>query len=99
MPGFRLTGLAISDLLDIGRYTEKTWGRVQRNAYLLQIDSCFHMLAENPGIGRDRGVLMPGCHAYPVNRHVIFYRQAKAGIEIIRVLHERMDIPAHLVDG
>lgn len=97
MPGFRLTTLARSDMIGIGRYSEKSWGLNQRNAYLSQIDRCFHMLAENPSIGRSYGHIMPGCHAYPVNNHIIFYRMADHGIDILRILHERMDIPAHLI--
>ncbi|NIR47814.1 type II toxin-antitoxin system RelE/ParE family toxin [candidate division KSB1 bacterium] len=33
--------------------------------------------------------------SYHCGRHVIFYRKAKKGIEIIRVLHDSMDFPRH----
>jgi toxin ParE1/3/4 len=28
--------------------------------------------------------------------HVIFYREIAAGIDIVRILHRRMDVPRHL---
>jgi toxin ParE1/3/4 len=31
-----------------------------------------------------------------VGRHLIFYRQRADSIEIIRILHDRMDIESHL---
>jgi type 1 fimbriae regulatory protein FimB len=34
MGGFRLTQLALTDLRSIGRYTQTTWGREQRDRYL-----------------------------------------------------------------
>jgi toxin ParE1/3/4 len=45
---FRLTELAKQDLLSIGRYTQATWGREQRNSYLAKIDAAFHLLAIEP---------------------------------------------------
>jgi toxin ParE1/3/4 len=33
---------------------------------------------------------------YYVGRHVIFYRQAGPDIDIIRILHERMDLDSRL---
>jgi toxin ParE1/3/4 len=42
---FRLTELAKQDLRSIGRYTQVTWGKEQRNLYLAKIDAVFHLLA------------------------------------------------------
>ena len=33
---------------------------------------------------------------YSVGQHLIFYRQADAGLDIIRILHQRMDCDRHL---
>ncbi len=48
MPSFRLTELAKQDLRSIGRYTQQTWGREQRNIYLSKLDASFHLLAHSP---------------------------------------------------
>ena len=94
MPMFRLTGLAMQDLR-IGRYTQKTWGREQRNRYLSNLDASFHLLAQDPQRGQACDDIRPGYRKYHVGRHLIFYHESLAGLEIIRILHERMDIKAH----
>lgn len=98
MTMFRLTQLALSDLRSIGRYTQTTWGREQRNHYLAKLDECFHLLAEKPLRGRSCDDIRLGYRKYPVGRHLVFYREAQAGIEIIRVLHASMDIETNLDD-
>jgi toxin ParE1/3/4 len=96
MPSFRLTAKATADLKSIGRYTQDTWGREQRNKYLRQLDDSFHMLAQEPHKGRPCDDIRGGYRKYHVGRHLIFYRQAGKDIEIIRILHDRMDIEDHL---
>jgi toxin ParE1/3/4 len=95
---FRLTELAKQDLLSIGRYTQATWGREQRNSYLAKIDAGFHLLAIEPQRGRSCDDLLAGYRKYHVGRHLIFYRQFSEGVEIVRILHDRMDIEAHFDD-
>ena len=34
--------------------------------------------------------------SYPAGSHVLFYRNVKAGIDIVRILHSRMDFERHL---
>jgi toxin ParE1/3/4 len=96
MPAFRLSAKARVDLIEIGRYTQQAWGREQRNRYLSGLDEAFHLLAREPHRGRSCDDIRQGYLKYHVGRHVIFYRQSGADIEIIRILHERMDIEARL---
>jgi len=98
MPAFRLTATARADLLDIGHYTQQTWGREQRNRYLFRLDEAFHLLAREPDRGRPCDDIRPGYRRYHLGRHVIFYRQIGEDIEIIRILHERMDIETRLAE-
>jgi toxin ParE1/3/4 len=95
---FRLTELAKQDLRSIGRYTQLTWGREQRNLYLTKLDACFQLLAQEPTRGKSCDDVRPGYRKYHVGRHLIFYRQSTEGVEIVRVLHDRMDIEAHFDD-
>ncbi len=99
MSGFRLRERAKADLRSIGRYTHVTWGREQRNRYLAQLDAAFHLLAQEPQRGRACDDIRPGYRKYHVGRHLIFYRETATGIEIIRVLHDQMDIETHLDDS
>lgn len=96
MAAFRLTKRAKEDLRSIGRYTRKTWGVEQRNHYLGNLDEAFHLLATNPKRGQDFPHIRPGYRKYRVGRHLIFYREGSEGLEIIRILHDRMDIVTRL---
>ena len=98
MVNFQLTELAKQDLRSIGRYTQATWGREQRNAYLAKIDAAFQLLAMEPQLGKSCDDLRAGYRKYPVGKHLIFYRQSANSLEIIRILHERMDITARFDD-
>jgi toxin ParE1/3/4 len=99
MGSFRLTQLALTDLRSIGRYTQTTWGREQRDRYLAKLDQSFYLLAKEPQHGRDCADIRAGYRKYHVGRHLIFYRMAQDGIKIIRILHDSMDIESHLDDG
>jgi len=97
MPSFTLTKKAVSDLLEIGRYTELHWGKEQRNKYLAKLDACFHQVAADPFMGKDCSDIHKGYRKMNAGSHVIFYRQKNAAeIEIVRVLHERMDFESKL---
>ncbi|WP_419662583.1 type II toxin-antitoxin system RelE/ParE family toxin [Desulfosarcina variabilis] len=95
MPLFRLTAKAVDDMKSIGRFTERKWGREQRNRYLAMLDSSFNTIAYQPEIGTACGYIKKGYRKYHVGRHLIFYRQENQDIEIIRILHDSMDIETH----
>jgi toxin ParE1/3/4 len=96
MPAYRLTNKALDDLRSIARFTEKTWGREQRNKYLSKLDESFQVLVHEPGLGRACDEIRQGYRKHHVGRHLIFYRLIASQIEIIRILHESMDIDSHL---
>lgn len=81
----------------IGRFTEDKWGQVQRNKYLEKLDNSFHALARQPDLGRACNDIRMGYRVYHVGRHLIFYRQRADSVEIIRILHDRMDVETHLI--
>lgn len=100
MPGFRLTNKAVADLKEIGRYTQKQWGREQRNTYLALLDDCFHQLATNPLRGKDCSEIRDGYRKHPAGSHMIFYRLlSNDTIEIVRVLHGHMDVETRLSES
>ncbi|MCB8839564.1 type II toxin-antitoxin system RelE/ParE family toxin [Aurantimonas sp. VKM B-3413] len=54
---------------------------------------------ESFSAGRARGRRVPERQGYlklGVGSHIIFYRQDGAWIDVIRILHERMDVDLHL---
>ena len=97
MPSFKVARKAYSDLIAIGRFTEKEWGKSQRITYLKQMDECFLQIANNPDIGTSCDFIRTGYRKFPQASHLIFYRQDQEGlIEIIRVLHKGMDVESKL---
>ncbi len=97
MPTFTLTNKAFADLKYIGRYTLEQWGREQRNLYLTMLDAAFRQLAANPLTGKDCSDIRNGYRKFNAGSHVIFYRQLSgATIEIVRILHGRMDCETRL---
>ena len=89
---FRITPRAAQDLRNVAGYTLKTWGRQQRDTYLLAIDRRFSWLAENPNLGKPRPEIKEGYYSYPQGSHVVFYLVREGGIDIIGVPHQRMDV-------
>jgi len=96
MGRFKLTLKAKADLINIGRYTQNQWGIRQRNKYLSNLDARMRWLVKNPQLGQNRDDIKPGYLSCKEGSHVIFYRRADENIEIIGILHERMDFGQHL---
>lgn len=92
MPHFLLTNAAQNDLVGIAKFTQQRWGVDQRNKYLAQLDDTFHQLADNPELGKICDYIKRGYRKFPIASHVIYYRASSNQIEIIRVLHKRMDV-------
>jgi len=94
---FRLTAKAYEDLKAIAIYTQENWGKSQRIIYLKMMDDAFTELSKNPEHGKKIDDIREGYYKYKIGRHLIFYRMvSKNDIEIVRILHERMDIESHL---
>ncbi len=97
MANLKLRQAAINDLDDIWEYTFQQWSRDQANQYYESIRSACLDVAHNPKIGQDYDWIkkdLKGCRA---NKHIVFYIQASTGeIEVIRILHERMDLKNRL---
>lgn len=93
MKPFQLTLKAKEDLRDIALFTERRWGRDQRNLYIKQFDESFWLLAENPDIGRSCDEIKQGYHKFPQGSHLIFYTlMGNQQIKIVRILHKSMDV-------
>ena len=86
----RFTRLAEADLLEIGLYTHRTWGRRQCDRYLRELEERCYQLANDPKPGRPCDEIRPGLRRIRVGKHVVFYRAEPGGILVSRVWHERM---------
>ncbi|MDZ4085779.1 MAG: type II toxin-antitoxin system RelE/ParE family toxin [Tabrizicola sp.] len=86
---------AVADIGAIWDYTAEIWGMDQADRYVDDIRSACLALADGERAGR-RVDVRDGYLKYPVGRHLIFFRQDRPGIVVIRVLHQSMDVERHL---
>ena len=97
MKRFVLTRLALADLKSVARFTEKNWGRLQRDTYLKEIDTIFHALASNPRMGRACDDVRQGYRKLPHGAHIVYYRvMDREQVLIVRILHATMDVDSQL---
>jgi toxin ParE1/3/4 len=90
MAKFQLSRRAETDLLRIGEFTLREWGKSQAARYLSELETCCHMLADNPALGRPCDHVRSGLRRHEHGKHVLFYRQQGNGILVSRILHQRM---------
>ena len=81
---------AEADIDRIAAYTTDTWGWVQTDRYLGQLEDSFQLLANNPSMGRSCDAIWEGLHRFEVGKYVVFYRTEPDGICVVRVLHQQM---------
>jgi toxin ParE1/3/4 len=96
MKRFVLSPLARADLGQIWDYTEQRWGLDQAETYLRRLQTVIEAVAADPNRGRRCDEIRPGYRKHPAGSHVLFYRLLPDGIDIVRILHRRMDFDRHL---
>ena len=89
---------AVSDLEAIWLYTVDKWSVVQADRYYALIIDEIDYICKNINSGKSMEHIRKGYRATKVKSHLIFYRVVKGAVEIIRILHERMDIENRLAD-
>jgi toxin ParE1/3/4 len=89
---------AHSDIENIWLYTFENWSVEQADRYLNLILDEIEYLTENPKSGKDYNQIRKGYFRARIRSHFIFYKinLKKEQIEIIRVLHQRMDVESRL---
>ena len=98
MAEVRLTPAARAHLLDFWEYSADQWGENKADAYLRGMDTVFQRLADNPKLGTARPDIAAGYRSIPSGKHIIFYTLSPDDqyVNIIGVLHARMDVQSHL---
>lgn len=89
---------AIQDLEEIWFYTFKTWSLEQADHYHNLIFKEIEILARKPNLGKDVSYLKEGYRSAKIKSHIIFYKISSSSFDIVRILHEQMDIPNRLLD-
>ncbi|OYO04218.1 type II toxin-antitoxin system RelE/ParE family toxin [Enemella evansiae] len=96
MSRYRLTPAAQRDLSSIWDYTQERWGLDQAETYVTEIRAAIERSAEDPRRGRACDEIRAGYRRYAIGSHQIFYVESPQWIDVIRILHQRIDPNRHL---
>jgi toxin ParE1/3/4 len=91
-----LSPQAIEDYEDILSYTLQMWGEEQLAVYDEMLDKALGIITEDPARGRKHRKLSAEYKYYHVGRHYIIYRLAGLEVQVVRILHDKMDIARHI---
>ncbi len=86
------TSKAKNDLVAIWQYTYEEWGRERANAYLMELEVSLKLLLNNPMLYQERNEFDPPIRFMKFKRHICIYLIIDFEVQVIRVLHENMDI-------
>jgi toxin ParE1/3/4 len=99
MTGYILSFEALEDINDIWMYTAEKWSVEQADRYYNLIFDEIEYIVENFEMARDFSRIKKDYRYTKVKSHLIFFKKADSNlIEIVRVLHEKMDIENRLTD-
>lgn len=84
---------AIDDLNAIWTYTCNTWSETQADKYYASIEFACLQIGENPELGKVYKEINDNLFGLRIGKHIVFYQVVnELEIEIVRILHERMDL-------
>lgn len=85
-----LTPQAEADLLEIAAYVARD-NPIAADRLVDRLRDKGRLLAEHPGIGRPYG--RRRARLFPVGTYLVLYRENPEGIEVLRYVHGRRDLP------
>jgi toxin ParE1/3/4 len=90
---------AINDLNDIWDYTFEQWSENQADRYYATVKFACKEIGENPELGREYNEIRKNLLGLKSGKHIIFYHLiSEDEVEVIRILHERMDLKNRLTE-
>ena len=97
IPKYRISEKALEDLEKIWLYTLKKWSLEQADRYHNLIINEIEFITNNYNLSRKVDYIRTGYKISSVKSHLIFYKKSEDGIiEIVRILHQKMDIENRL---
>lgn len=97
MSQYVLSPAAQADLEQIWNYTCERWDDDQAEEYVRAIQRAIDRVVDNPMIGRACDEVRPGYRKHAVGSHTLYYPIAAGDvIDVVRILHQRMDVDRHL---
>ena len=94
---YKISPRARLDLINIWEYTFEKWSVSQADIYYKILLDRIEGIPNNPSVGTNYNSARKGYRGLRVKSHIIFFRLVEDDkIEIIRILHTRMDIENRL---
>lgn len=81
---------AQDDISSIWDYSAERWDVDQADAYISAIRAALQRVATHPQIGSNAAILRRGLRRFNAGSHAIFYLHGEESVDIVRVLHQRM---------
>lgn len=89
---------ARADILAIAEYTKVEHGEHQAKRYIEDLRRQIEFAAEFPGIGSQAFGLPPVYRKIRSGSHRVLYRCSDTQLIVVRVIHEREDVPVEIED-
>ena len=96
MAGYILSPAAQTDLESIWDYTVTRWGETQAEDYTRNIREACEALSKGTMMSRSAEDIRQGYRKVGVGSHMMFFRLQSGVVEIIRILHQSMDVARRL---
>ncbi len=88
---------AIDDLNGIWIYALEEWSEKQADKYYATLEFACMQIGKNPELGKEYDGINRNLLGLRTGKHIIFYQVISKGeIEVIRIMHERMDLKNRL---
>ena len=96
---YRISSKVQSDLINIWEFTFDNWSIDQADRYFNLVIDRIKDICNKPDLGRNYNLVRKNYWGINVKSHIIFYKIGEGGIiEIIRILHQRMDLLSRLTE-
>ncbi len=89
---------AQADIDDIATYTISQWGNRQARDYIGDLRDAIERLTTSGMRHPEQPAIYPGLRKMRSGHHLVFYLIDQETIDVVRVLHERQDLAARLVE-
>jgi len=93
---YLLSPRAQQDIDEIWDYTAERWSIAQAEICIRQLCRDIKAVAARPTIGRACPEVRKDYYKHPSGSHFLFYRRIGGGVDIVRILHARMDFAQHV---
>ena len=96
---YRFRPEARADLEEAWLYTAGEWGIEQADRYVEAIVARVEAISERPNSGSPISEALMGYRKVRAGHHLAIYRVTKGELIVVRVLHEREDVPEEIEDN